>query len=110
MREQKNALLVPQKAVVELQGAQNVLVVGPENKVTQRSVSMGDRIGELWIATHGLEPGDRVIVEGLLKARPGTVVNPQVVSLPPIKDDLPGPLFSTPAAAPAPAATSKRRP
>ena len=111
VREQKNALLVPQKAVVELQGAQNVLVVGPENKVTQRSVTMGDRIGELWIAIHGLDPGDRVIVEGLLKARPGTVVNPQVVALPAIKDDLPGPLFSTPAAAaPAPASATKRHP
>jgi membrane fusion protein (multidrug efflux system) len=96
VREQKNAVLVPQKAVVELQGAQSVMVVGPENKVAQRTVSMGDRIGELWIATQGLKPGERVVVEGLQKARPGTVVKPEVVPLPAVKDDLPGPLFNTP--------------
>jgi membrane fusion protein (multidrug efflux system) len=96
VREEKSAVLVPQKAVVELQGAQSVMVVGPDNKVTQRTVSMGDRIGELWIATQGLKSGERVVVEGVQKARPGTVVNVQVVPLPAVKDDLPGPLFKTP--------------
>ena len=95
-REVKGALLVPQKAVVELQGTRSVMVVGPENKVAQRTVTMGDRIGELWIVSQGLEPGDRVVVEGVQKARPGAVVNPQVVPLPPIKDELPGPLFQAP--------------
>ena len=96
VREEKSALLVPQKAVVELQGASSVMVVGPENKVAQRTVTMGDRIGELWIATQGLKPGERVVVEGLQKARPGAVVTAQVVPLPAVKDDLPGPLFQTP--------------
>jgi membrane fusion protein, multidrug efflux system len=95
-REVKGALLVPQKAVVELQGARSVMVVGPENKVTQRTVTMGDRIGELWIVSQGLEPGDRVVVEGVQKARPGAVVNPQVVPLPAVKDEPPGPLFEAP--------------
>jgi membrane fusion protein (multidrug efflux system) len=95
-REVKGALLVPQRAVVELQGTRSVMVVGPENKVAQRTVTMGDRIGELWIVSQGLEPGDRVVVEGVQKARPGTVVNAQVVPLPAIKDELPGPLFKTP--------------
>ena len=95
-REVKGALLVPQKAVVELQGTRSVMVVGPENKAAQRTVTMGDRIGELWIVSQGLEPGDRVVVEGVQKARPGAVVNPQVVPLPPIKDELPGPLFQAP--------------
>jgi membrane fusion protein, multidrug efflux system len=87
---------VPQKAVVELQGTRSVMVVGPENKVAQRTVTMGDRIGELWIVSQGLEPGDRVVVEGVQKARPGAVVNPQVVPLSAIKDELPGPLFQAP--------------
>ena len=100
VREQKGAMLVPQKAVVELQGARSVMVVGPEDKVVQRTVTMGDRIGELWIATEGLQPGERVIVEGLQKARPGTVVKPQVVALPAVKDDLPGPLFQVPPSTP----------
>ena len=105
VREEKNAVLVPQRAVVELQGAQSVMVVGPENKVAQRTVSMGDRIGEMWIATQGLKPGDRVVVEGIQKARPGTVVNAQVVPLPAIKDELPGPLFK----APPPSSPGQRR-
>jgi multidrug efflux pump subunit AcrA (membrane-fusion protein) len=96
VREEKSALLVPQKAIVELQGARSVMVVGPENKVAQRTVTMGDRIGELWIATQGLKPGERVVVEGLQKARPGTVVNAQVVPLPAVEDELPGALFQTP--------------
>jgi len=96
VREERNALLIPQKAVVELQGVRSVMVVGPENKVAQRTVTMVDRIGELWIATQGLKPGERVVVEGLQKARPGAVVNAQVVPLPAVKDDLPGPLFQTP--------------
>ena len=100
VREQKGAVLVPQKAVVELQGARSVMVVGPEDKVAQRTVTMGDRIGELWIAIEGLNPGDRVVVEGLQKARPGTVVKPQVVALPAVKDDLPGLIFQVPPAAP----------
>jgi membrane fusion protein (multidrug efflux system) len=104
-REVKGALLVPQKAVVELQGTRSVMVVGPENKAAQRTVTMGDRIGELWIVSQGLEPGDRVVVEGVQKARPGVVVNPQVVPLPSIKDELPGPLFQ----APPPTAASPRQ-
>jgi membrane fusion protein, multidrug efflux system len=96
VRELKDAVLIPQKAVVELQGARSVMVVGPEDKVVQRTVTMGDRIGELWIATEGLKPGDRVVVEGLQKARPGTVVKPQVVALPPVKDDLSAPQFKVP--------------
>ena len=97
VREEKNALLIPQKAVVELQGAQNVMVVGPDGKVAQRSVTMGDRAGELWIVSQGLKPGERVVVEGLQKARPGGVVNAQAVPLPAVKDELPGPLFRAPA-------------
>lgn len=98
VREENNALLVPQKAVVELQGARSVMVVGPENKVAQRTVTMGDRVGELWIVTQGLNPGARIVVEGLQKARPGAAVNPQVVPLPAVKDEMPGPLFRAPPA------------
>jgi len=70
-------IVIPQKAVQELQGLQSVLTVGPDNTVQARSVSTGDRIGERWIINQGLKPGDRVIVEGVQKARPGAVVNPQ---------------------------------
>ncbi len=74
---QKNVMLVPQKAVQELQGLQSVLTVGPDNTVLARSVVTGDRVDERWIIQQGLKPGDRVIVEGMQKARPGSPVDPQ---------------------------------
>ena len=60
-----DALLVPQKAVIELQGSYQVAVVGSDNKVTIRPVKVAERVGNLWIVTEGLKAGERVIVEGL---------------------------------------------
>ena len=59
-----DALLVPQRAVAELQGSFMVKVVGPDNKVATRTVKVGERVGSRWIIAEGLEPGARVIVEG----------------------------------------------
>lgn len=70
------ALLVPQKAVIELQGSFQVAVVSDDNKVSIRPVTVGDRVDKLWIVTEGLKPGERVIVEGLQKVRDGAPVNP----------------------------------
>jgi membrane fusion protein, multidrug efflux system len=75
--DRKNALLVPQRAVIELQGQQSVLTVGPDNKVVPVTVIAGSRLGDRWVINQGLKPGDRVIVEGVMKVRPGAVVNPQ---------------------------------
>jgi len=75
--EKKQVILVPQRAVQELQGLQSVFTVGADHKVVARSVVTSDRIGERWIIQQGLKPGDQVIVEGLQRARPGIVVNPQ---------------------------------
>ncbi|MBI4903129.1 MAG: efflux RND transporter periplasmic adaptor subunit [Acidobacteria bacterium] len=77
INDKKNVVLVPQRAVQELQGMQSVLTVGSENKVVARSVVMGDRVGDRWIVLQGLQAGDRVIVDGLQKARPGLPVTPQ---------------------------------
>ena len=77
VRTQKDALLVPQRAVSELQGAYQVAVVDRENKVSIQTVSVGDRIGSDWIITGGLKPGDRVVAEGAQKLRPGSQVNPK---------------------------------
>ncbi len=71
-----NALLVPQRAVSELQGSYQVAVVGDDNKVTIRPVKVGEKVDEMWIINEGLKPGERVVVEGTQKVRPGTVVNP----------------------------------
>ena len=72
-----DALLVPQRAVTELQGTYQVAVVGPDNKVHVQPVKMGRRIGHDWIVEEGLHAGDRIVVEGAQKARDGTAVNPK---------------------------------
>ena len=72
----ENALLVPQKAVTEIQSTKVVYVVGDDNKVAIRSVILGDRVGTDYIITDGVKSGERIIVEGLQKARPGSTVNP----------------------------------
>jgi membrane fusion protein (multidrug efflux system) len=77
VRVQKDALLVPQRAVSELQGGYQVAVVDGENKVSIRTVKVGDRVGTQWIVADGLKPGDRVVAEGVQKVRPGSQVNPK---------------------------------
>jgi RND family efflux transporter MFP subunit len=73
-------LLVQQRAVQELQGTYQVAVVGEGNKVAFRKVTPGPRVGSLWLIDDGLNPGEIVIVEGLLKVRDGLVVTPQSTS------------------------------
>ncbi len=70
------ALLVPQRAVNELQGSYQVAVVGPDNRVDLRSVKPGERQGTLWVIDDGLKPGERVIAEGIQKAKQGMLVAP----------------------------------
>jgi membrane fusion protein (multidrug efflux system) len=72
-----NVLIVPQRAVAELQGTYQVTVVGETNSVHIQPVKVGQQIGSDWIIEGGLNPGDRVVVEGIQKAKEGTVVNPQ---------------------------------
>ena len=69
-----NALLVPQKAVTEVQGIQQVAVVADDSKVSIKSVRTGERIGPMWIVEEGLHAGDRVVVEGVQKVREGATV------------------------------------
>jgi len=73
-KTQSGALLVPQRAVIELQGSRQVAVVGNDNKVSIRPITVGERVGKLWIVTEGLKPGERVVVEGLMKVRDGAPV------------------------------------
>ena len=75
----KNALLVPQPAVIEVQSMYQVIVVTPENKAMFRPVKVGDRVGTNWIITDGLKPGERVVVEGILKVQQFAAAAPQLV-------------------------------
>jgi membrane fusion protein (multidrug efflux system) len=111
VEERPDAILVPQAAVQEIQGAKSVLVVGAEDKVVLRTVTLGERIGDLIIATRGLEAGERVIVEGVQKVRPGMQVKPTTAeAAPPAAPGAPGAPAAAPAApAPAtPAAPAKK--
>lgn len=78
----KGALLVTQKAVVELQGSYQVAVVGNDSKVTLRTVRVGERTGAMWIIDEGLKPGERVVVEGVQKVRDSMPVKPTLVAAP----------------------------
>ncbi len=90
-RTETAALLVPQRAVTELQGKRQVVVVGEDDKATIRDVTVGARIGTKWIIEKGLTPGERVIVEGLQKVREGVAVNPK-----PYEPAAPAPAATTP--------------
>jgi RND family efflux transporter MFP subunit len=72
-----NVLVVPQRAVAELQGTYQVALIGETNRVHLQSVKMGEQVGSNWIIESGLKAGDRVVVEGTQKAKEGTVVNPK---------------------------------
>jgi membrane fusion protein (multidrug efflux system) len=74
LENRSGALVVPQRAVGERQGVNMVAVVGDDNKVTIKPVKTGERVGSDWIISSGLKPGDRVIAEGLMKVKAGTVV------------------------------------
>ena len=79
----KGAMVIPQEAVNELQGSYQVAVVDQNNKVSIRPVKMGERIGAMWEVAEGLKPGDKVVVQGLQKAREGSTVTVKNWSPPP---------------------------
>jgi membrane fusion protein (multidrug efflux system) len=73
----RGALLVPQRAVTELQGSYQVAVVGKDNKIEIRPVKVAERIGPQWIIDAGLKPGEQVVVEGIQRVKAGMTVNPK---------------------------------
>ena len=72
----KGALLIPQRAVSQLQGSAQVAVVGADNKITIRAVQTGERVDTMWVITSGLSAGDRVVAEGAQKVKEGSAVTP----------------------------------
>ncbi len=103
------ALLVPQRAVMEQQGSYQVAVVGADQKVDIRPVKVGQQVGSLWVIDEGVRPGERVIVEGLQKVRPGMAVTAQPYAAPAPASSAPVPASSGSASSPAtPASQAKR--
>jgi membrane fusion protein (multidrug efflux system) len=74
--ENPNAIRVPQQAVQELQGLKTVYVVGPDDKVDARQITANHRLANDWVVESGLKPGERIVVEGTGKLRPGIPVKP----------------------------------
>jgi RND family efflux transporter MFP subunit len=82
LKTKNGALLIPQRAVSEMQGTYQVAVVDDGNKVIIRNVKPSDRVGAEWIVDEGLKPGERVVAEGVQKVRPGMTVNPKPYAAP----------------------------
>jgi membrane fusion protein (multidrug efflux system) len=72
----RDALLIPQRSVSELQGVYQVGVVDPENKVNIRAIKLGPQFGDMWVVESGLKPGEKVVVDGLQRLRDGMTVAP----------------------------------
>lgn len=79
-RHNPNTIMIPQKAVQELQGKRSIFVVGPDNKASYRDIVVNTRLGNNWIVEQGVKPGELVIVDGISKVKPGTPVKPVLVA------------------------------
>lgn len=77
----RDAILVPQRAVLEMQGTYRVAVVKDDSTVELRMVELGERVGALWLVEEGLAAGERIVVEGLQKLRPGAQVSAETVTI-----------------------------
>jgi membrane fusion protein (multidrug efflux system) len=73
----KGVVLVPQRAILEVQSTYQAVVVGPDNKASFRPVKVGEQVGNQWIITEGVKPGERVVTQGFMKVKEGMVVNPK---------------------------------
>lgn len=104
----KDAIGVPQRAVIERQSVHELLVLGDGNKVSRRAVTVGVKVGSFWLIEKGLKAGDKVLIEGVQKVRADMVVKPKLVPTTPIsppKGNEPPPDSGAPAPSAAPAAT-----
>ena len=89
VKVRKGAILVPQRAVNEMQGAFQVAVVGPTDKIQIRTVKAAERIGNLWVIESGLAPGERVVVEGFSRVKTGAEVSPVDAAAAPVPSAAP---------------------
>jgi membrane fusion protein (multidrug efflux system) len=82
----KDAVVVPQRAVYEVQGSYQLGIIGADGKAEVRPVKVGPRVGSDWVITSGLKPGEKVVVEGLQKIKAGTLVVAKPWTQPPEKN------------------------
>ncbi|HPE75764.1 MAG TPA: efflux RND transporter periplasmic adaptor subunit [Draconibacterium sp.] len=79
MEVKEDAMLIPQRCVMELQGKYSVYVVNDSNKVETRQIETGRKIGDYWLVTNGLKPNEKLVIDALQKVRPQMEVSPTVV-------------------------------
>jgi membrane fusion protein (multidrug efflux system) len=72
----KDALLVPQRCIIELQGQYSVYIVKDDNTVENRQVKTGPTIDDYWLISEGLSAGEKIVIDGLQKVKTGTLINP----------------------------------
>ena len=77
----KDAIIIPQRCVMEIQGLHSVFVVDSDNTIQTRDIEVGEKVGSSWMITEGLKPGEKVVYEGLQKVKDGVVVNATVVEI-----------------------------
>ncbi len=87
VRDIEDAIMIPQRCVMEIQGLYSVFVVSTDNKVETREIKVGSKIGSLWLITEGLKIGEKVVFEGLQKVKDGITVNPTTADLKSINQD-----------------------
>src|SRR5262249_26891540 len=104
------ALLVPQRAVTEMQGMYQVAVVASDNTIEIRPVKLGERTDSMWIVNEGLKPGERVVAEGTQRVRPGLLVNPRPFVAPSPAQGQPSPAQGRPLPAQAQRSPAQGRP
>jgi membrane fusion protein (multidrug efflux system) len=78
-----DGIMIPQRCITELQGGYSVMIIGEENKVTNRQVKVGPKISDFWVITEGLKTGEKIIYEGLEKVKEGGIVNPIIKDIKP---------------------------
>jgi membrane fusion protein (multidrug efflux system) len=83
----KDAIMIPQRCVMEIQGLHNVFVVDSNNTIQTRDIQVGEKVGSSWMITEGLKPGEKVVYEGLQKVKDGAVVKATTAKIEPTGED-----------------------
>ena len=87
MRVVKDAIMIPQRCVMEIQGLHNVFVVDSNNTIQSRDIQVGNKVGSSWMITEGLKPGEKVVYEGLQRVKEGVIVKATAAQLEPTVQD-----------------------
>jgi membrane fusion protein (multidrug efflux system) len=83
----KDAIMIPQRSVMEIQGLHSVFVVDSNNTIQSRDIQVGNKVGSSWMVTKGLKPGEKVVYEGLQRVKDGAIVKATAAQIEPTGQD-----------------------